>query len=180
LGLLSTIGDFVRLDGNPKLARVDLPDLLTIGSLLATNNNSLATISAPSLAFATLDVQLINLPALTAIELDQLTSIGNDFTLGGLPVLASLPGLARLQSIGGDFVVTGTGSLGDFTGLGALDGVSGSMTITSNAQLRSFTGLTRMAEVGGDLTVTGNPLLPRATSQAFAQRITVRGTVTIN
>ena len=33
---------------------------------------------------------------------------------------------------------------------------------------------------GGDLTITGNPLLPKATSQAFAQRLTVRGLLTIN
>ena len=54
------------------------------------------------------------------------------------------------------------------------------MTVSSNAQLRSFVGLGKLSEVGGDLTITTNPLLPKATSQAFAQRITVRGKLTIN
>jgi hypothetical protein len=54
------------------------------------------------------------------------------------------------------------------------------MTVTGNAQLRSFSGLTRLREVDGDLTITNNQMLPGATSQAFAQRITVHGTVTVN
>ena len=37
-----------------------------------------------------------------------------------------------------------------------------------------------MAQVGGDLTITSNPVLPKATSQAFAHSITVLGTTTIN
>ena len=85
-----------------------------------------------------------------------------------------------MRTIGGALTVTSSGALRDFTGLGALETVAGAMTVTGNAQLRSFSGLTRLREVDGDLTITNNPMLPGATSQAFAQRITVHGTVTVN
>lgn len=180
LPALSTVGDFARFDGDPQLTRIDMPGLLTIGSLFATNNNSLAVISAPSLAFTTTSIQLINLPRLVTTQFDRLTSIGDTLVLSGLPVLGTASGFAMLQSIGGGFSLLNTGSLRDFSGMGALETVSGAMTVTGNTQLRSFTGLTRMKEVGGDLTISNNPLLPATTSQMFAQRITVRGTVTIN
>jgi hypothetical protein len=180
LPALSAIGDFVRFDGDPVLARIDMPALLTTGGLLATNDNSLTTINAPNLVFATTSVQLGNLPRLATVRFDTLTSIGDGLSFTNVPVLSSLSGFARVQSVGGALSLEGAGSLRDFTGMGALEIVSGSMTVTNNAQLRSFTGLDRMKEVGGDLTITSNPLLPKTTSQAFAQRITVRGTVTIN
>lgn len=180
LPALSTVGDFVRFDGDPALTRIDMPALLTVGSLLATNDNSLATITAPSLVFATTGVQLVNLPRLSTARFDSLTSIGDALVLSSLPVLPNLSGFVRVQSIGGAFSLLGTGLVRDFTGLGALASVSGTMTVGSNAQLRSFTGLGKLTEVAGDLTITSNPLLTKATSQAFAQRITVRGKLTIN
>ena len=138
------------------------------------------SLSAPSLVFATSAVQLTNLPRLATAQFDELTSIGDSLVLSNLPVLQNLSGFALVQSIGGAFSLLTTGSLRDFTGLGSLESVSGSMTVMNNSQLRSFTGLGRMTEVGGDLTISTNPLLPKATSQAFAQRITVRGNLTIN
>jgi len=180
LPVLTTIGDFARFDGDPMLAQIDLPALLTAGSLLVTNDNSLTTLAAPALVFATTGVQLFNLPRLTTLGFDHLSSIGDTLVLGSLPRLANLTGFARLQSVGGAFSLTAAGSLHDFTGLGALDSVSGAMTVSNNPVLTSFTGLTRFREVGGGLTITTNSVLPKATSQAFAQRLTVRGTVTIN
>ena len=42
-------------------------------------------------------------------------------------------------------------------------------------------GISSTAELSTTWTITGNtPVLPKTTAQAFAQRITVRGTVTIN
>jgi hypothetical protein len=180
LPALSTVGDFARFGGDPLLTAIDLPSLLTIGSLLVTTDSSLASLRAPGLVFATVQVQLVDLPRLTVIQLDKLTSIGDSLSLATLPLLADLSGFAALHTIGGAFSVQATASLHDFTGLGALETVSGTMMVANNAQLRSFTGLTRMREVDGDLTITGNPMLPRATSQAFAQHLTVHGTVTVN
>lgn len=180
LPALSTVGDFARFTGDPLLGEIDLPALLTIGSFLITTNSSLATISAPNLVFATIDVQMSELPALTTVRFDRLTSIGNSLLLSSLPMLPDLSGFSQVHAIGGAFSLQAAGSLADFTGLDALETVSGTMTVTNNAQLRSFTGLTQMREIDGDLTITNNPLLPRSTSQAFAQRITVHGRVTVN
>ena len=44
----------------------------------------------------------------------------------------------------------------------------------------SFTGLARLKEIGGNLAISANPMLPAATSNAFASHVTVHGTVTIN
>ncbi len=180
LPALSTIGDFIRFDGNPALRRVEMPVLLTLGGLQVSNANLLEVVSAPSLVFATATVQLVNLPRLNTLELDSLTSIGDQLVLNSLADLPTLAGLARLQSIGGAFSVLSTGSLRDFTGLGALEGVSGAMAVSNNPQLRSFAGLAKLREVGGDLTITNNPVLPLTTAQTFGQSITVRGKRMIN
>lgn len=180
LPVLSIVGDFARFESDPVLAALDLPALLTINSLRVSADASLTRFGAPNLVFTSADLQLGSLPRLTSVRFDRLTSIGDALAFGSLPLLADLSGFSQLRTIGGAFSVTSIGALRDFTGMGALETVAGAMTVTGNAQLRSFTGFTRMREVDGDLTITANPLLPSATSQAFAQRITVHGTVTVN
>jgi hypothetical protein len=95
-------------------------------------------------------------------------------------MLPSLGGFTKLESIGNVFTINAAGSLTGFAGLGALEVVSGDMNITNNPQISSFAGLGAFDEVGEDLTITGNSSLPRPIAQAFANGITVRGTVTIN
>ena len=68
----------------------------------------------------------------------------------------------------------------NFTGFGNLETISGDMAVQNNSNLTSFTGLGKMTGVGQNLTITGNTMLPRATSQAFANSITVGGKTTIN
>ena len=58
--------------------------------------------------------------------------------------------------------------------------ISGDMTVQNNAALASFTGLGKLHEIGGGLTIKNNPMLPASASSAFASRVTVHGTVTIN
>ena len=70
--------------------------------------------------------------------------------------------------------------LTNFACLGVLDAVNGIMTISSNNALTSFTGLDVFSHVEGNLTISSNPALPLASAQAFANQITVKGSVTIN
>jgi len=175
----SSIFTIISFD-DPMLTALELPALLTINALRVSADSSLTRLAAPNLVFTSSDLQLGSLAVLTSVRFDHLTSIGDTLALGILPQLADLSGFGQLKTIGGAFSLTTAGNVSDFTGLGALETVAGAMTVTGNAQLRSFTGLSRMREVDGDLTITNNPLLPRATSQAFAQRITVHGTVTVN
>jgi hypothetical protein len=177
---LSIVGDFARFEGDPMLTALELPSLLTINAMRVSGDASLTSLAVPNLVFTSAELHLAALPQLTSARFDRLTSVGDALGLANLPLLGSLSGFGALQTIGGAFSLTSAGSLRDFTGLGALETVAGAMTVTGNAQLSSFTGLTRMRAVDGDLTITNNPQLPRATSQAFAQRITVHGMVTVN
>jgi len=61
-----------------------------------------------------------------------------------------------------------------------IEGISGDMVVQNIPNLTSFSGLSKMTSVGQNLTITGNVMLPKATSQAFANSISVGGKTTIN
>ena len=177
--VVSTIGEFLRFESDPALISIRTPRLLTTGALFVNDNTSLATLEVPSLVFATASIELANLPHVTDLRFDALSSIGTSLVINATPILSGLGGFSSLGSIGGALQIDTT-NLANFSGLGALKVVSGDMRISNNGQLQGFAGLSAIHEVGGDLTISGNPNLPGASAQSFANSITVHGTVTIN
>jgi hypothetical protein len=174
---LTTVGDFVRFDGNGALTTISAPSLLTAGAMFITNDPSLTAVHAPSLLFVTGDFNLGVVAKLATAGFGELTSIGGNLSVLGANQLADLSGFARLNSVGNTLLISASGVTG--FGMTSLAVVSGNLQITNNARLTSFTGLPAMGEVGQDLTITGNPMLPVGVSQAFRDRITVRGKTTI-
>jgi hypothetical protein len=170
----------MQLNGNAALTRIELPSLLTLGGFLVNNATSLATIRAPSLVFATANLELQAVARLTGLDFAELGSIGGTLLVNNAPMLPHLGGFPQLRSIGNALTVTGAGALGSFAGLGVLEVVSGDMNVTNNPQLTSFAGLDALSEIGEDLTITGNPQLPRPVAQAFAAGLIVRGAIVIN
>ena len=77
------------------------------------------------------------------------------------------------------FILDSSG-LTSFAGLGALQSVGADLTVSNNNALTSFSGFDSFQMVGGNLTITSNPALPSGAAQAFANQITVNGSVQIN
>jgi hypothetical protein len=179
LPALVTIGSILHLQSNPALTTVTLPELVLSAAVETQNNSSLATFSAPKLAYVTANFDFLNLPTLTQANFTSLVAVGGRVYWETVPQLANLSGFSSLSSIGGSFTVRACNALVDFTGLSQLVNVAG-MTVMQNAELTSFAGLTSFQKVGGDLMIVANPKLPAASAQAFANAITVSGTTTIN
>ncbi len=180
LPVLTTVGDLIQIDDDGALTSLSTPTLLTAGGVNINNDNALIDVSAPQLVLSTANLTLATLPKLTTLELGSVNSVATTLQISGAPLLADFSGLANIQSVGGDLDVLNNSGIQDFSGLGSLQFVSGSMVVTGNSTLSSFVGLTQFTEIGGALTITGNPLLPPATSHAFASSLTIHGLVTIN
>ena len=180
LPALASVGDFMRFDSNGALATIDAPTLVTAGSLQVTNDPTVATVTAPRLAFATAGVDFANLPALTHLDLTAMSTIGAELHVITTPQLHDLTGLASLQSIGGDLDVEHADALTSFHGLDQLGLVSGDVTFENNAVLASYAGLGQLTEIGGSLTISANPKLPVSSSTAWASGDDVRGAVSIH
>jgi hypothetical protein len=179
LPALVTIGSVLRFQSNPALTTILAPELVLSAAVEIENNNSIATVSAPKLAYVTANFNLVNLPSLAQPNFTSLIAIGGHVYWYQLPQLTSLSAFSSLSSMGGNFTVTACNGLTSFSGLSQLVDVA-NMTVTNNAELTSFAGLSSFQKVGGDLTIVANPKLPTATAQAFASAITVVGTTTIN
>jgi hypothetical protein len=177
---LSAVGDFVRFDTDGALTSIDLPALLSTGSLQIVGNTTLATMTASRLAFASKGIDLTQLPALTHVDLTAVSAIGNELHVIHTPKLVDLTGLASLRTIGGEMTLQQADGLTSFHGLDQLTLVSGNVTITDNASLASFSGLGSLSEIGGSLTISNNPKLAPATSTAWANGVSVHGSVTIH
>ncbi|HEV7557911.1 MAG TPA: hypothetical protein VGO00_20735 [Kofleriaceae bacterium] len=177
---LTTLGDFLQVDGNAALTAVSMPELLTIASILIDNDNSITTFSAPKLLFATNVITLFTLPKLSQLQVPHLTSIGGTLTMNTTPAFANFSAFSTVTTIGGSLIVQNNTGIHNFTGFTALRLISGDMTVVNNASLSSYVGLEQLGEIGGSFKASQNPMLPAATSQAFADRVGVGGTITIN
>jgi len=174
---LVTLSDALTISGNPTLASVSIPSFLTAGTLNIQTDPSLTTLDASGFEYATVDVNLSNLTALTSVNFTALSAIGGTLRLSDSNELV-LSGFDHLMTTGGLWVVAD--QLTDFSGLSSLQSVEGDMTVANCPQLTSFAGLNAMTSVGGNLVISQNPQLPLATAQTFASSVTVKGSVTIN
>ena len=177
---LTSVGDYVRLEANPVLARVDLPVLLAAGSVMAIGDPALTSISAPALVYVTQRIDLRNLSVLDQLDLGQLTSVGDAVTLIGLEQLPDLTGLASVTTIGGTLTIQNSAGPTSVAGLESLELVAGNMVIENNPDLGSLGGMAGLGSVGGDLRIVGNGSLGNAEAQAFAAGLDVGGDVVIS
>jgi hypothetical protein len=82
--------------------------------------------------------------------------------------------------VASDLTVQNANSITDFGGMSVLQTVNGNMLVKDNPNLTGFSGLQMFNHVEGNLTISGNAALSPSVAQAFANQITVKGTVTIN
>jgi hypothetical protein len=177
---LTSLGDGLQVAHDGMLKSVDTPSLVLTGNYLIQADTSLTSVSAPHLSYATVDVTLSNVPALTTVDLGELGAIGGSLTLQAATVLPNLSGFAQLSSVGANATISTCNALSDFTGIGPITTIPGNLTITSNARLSSLAGLEPITEIDGNLLISGNTMLPVQVSNAFASHVTVFGTTTIN
>lgn len=173
---LVTLADGLTFNGNTQLTSLSMPGLLTTGIITIENDTLLTTIDAHNLAYVTVDLSFTNLSSLTGADFSGLKTVA-----GALRVYNASPfvftGFPSLASVGNLQLVTAGNT--DFGGLSALATVSGNMTVWSCPRFTQFTGLDAMTDIGGNLLIMSNPMLSPAVAQAFANSVTVHGTVTI-
>src|SRR5207253_2267853 len=103
----------------------DFPILASAATMFITNDNSLASISAPVMFFCSGGFQLYNLPSLQQLDFSYLTSIAQGLTIDTVPRLTSLSAFSKVTLIGGGFTMQHANALRDFTGLDAVHAITG-------------------------------------------------------
>lgn len=174
---LISMSEGVQISGNPALTTVSLPSLLSTGAVSFENDISLVSIDAHQLSFLTADLAFSNLHSLDTLGFGSLKAIGGTLRVYGNNPF-SFSGFTRLANVGNLWVVS-TAGMPDFTGLSALTKIAGNMTLQSNPQLASFVGLDNMTTIGGNLAILDNAAMTHSTAQAFANKVSVAGSVMI-
>ena len=138
-----------------EITSVDLPCLRTAGSLYVGYNESLESISLPSLEEVTVNLRIANMDALDSLDLSSLTTVPEGINISDL---ASLP---------------------DLEGLSSLATLTSGLSIYRNDSLGSLDGLSSLVSVGGSLYIQDNASLCQADAEAFAASVEVVGSVTV-
>ena len=178
LASLQKVSVTVLVNSNDALATVTFPSLATTSGIQLHNNRALTTASFPSLVVTnTLQIQLD--PMLRSVSAPHFIAATGSMELSMLPALTTVD-LTGLTTIGGALTLSGLTTLPSLAGFNTLGGISGDMTVQTCNALTSFTGLEQLEQIGGNLTIIANTNLPKPIAQAFAARVAVGGTTTIN
>lgn len=178
LASLQKISVTLLASANDTLTTIEMPALATTSGIQILNNPELTTASFPALVVSNVFQAQFD-PKLHTISASHFIAATGAVDLSSLPVLTTVD-LKGLTTIGGSFTLRGLTTLGSLSGFTALGGISGDMVVQSCNALTSFTGLDELERIGGNLTISANPNLPVPAAQAFAQRVSIGGTTTIN
>jgi len=104
--------------------------------------------------------------------LNNLVTIGGDFTIQDDNIITNLEGIDNLNSIGGNFLIGqypglggaghvpgGNPSLESLTGTYSLTSIGGDLVVGMNDTLTSLAGLENITSIGGDLIIHSNDVL---------------------
>ena len=177
--MLTTIGALSQFYSDDSLTTVSFPALVTAGQLYLQSDAKLTSVSAPRLSSTTGDIQMDNDPLLANLDLSNITLVGGALAVRTAPSVTTLATFSHVTLIGGALTLDHADGLVDFSGLDAVTAIDGDMIVTNNLRLQSFRGLGSLSEIGGALTISGNAALPLSAANAFANRVTVHGRVTI-
>jgi hypothetical protein len=178
LASLQKINVTLLITTNDALATIEFPSLATTSGVQVLNNRTAVSASFPSLVFTNAFQVQFN-PMLRTISAPTFIAATGTFDLSTLPSLTTLD-VSALTSIGGALTLSGLSTLSSLSGFSSLGGISGDMTLQSCTALTNLSGLDQLERIGGNLTITANPNLPTSTAQAFATRVAIGGTTTIN
>lgn len=99
-------------------------------------------------------------PEFTTLNgLENLTSIGKDFTLSVYQSLSDISALKNLTSVGGDLRISSNSSLQYLTGFDNLDSIGGNLSVLGNTTLKNLTALENLTFVGGYIDIHHNSQL---------------------
>jgi hypothetical protein len=137
----------ISLNYNARLTQVELPSLLSAGTLIDVEDN----------------------PLLTSLKLPLIESAGMTFSRNGAAATATslgLPALRRAASL----TIGINPALQNLDGLGALE-VAGNVNISGNIGLKQVDGLAQLSRVG-DLLITSNAALTSAAGLGKLSKLT--------
>jgi hypothetical protein len=127
------------------------------------------------------DVEILNSSINNLEGLSQLTKIGGSLNISSLSnnhAFTTLDGLENLTSIGKDFTLSANQSLSDISALENLKSVGGDLNISSNSALQYLTGLENLDSIGGNLLIRANNTIESLT--AFENLTVIGGDIDIN
>jgi hypothetical protein len=103
------------------------------------------------------DLTINNQYIISLNGLNNLTSIGGDFTVRFCDGLINMTGLNNLEVIGGSFASKDNYALLNFVGLNNVYTISGDLFLDMNYKLSSLTGFDKLDYLGGSLVASNNP-----------------------
>ncbi len=89
-------------------------------------------------------------------DLQNISSIGGDFTIVDCSNLTTLSGLENLTAVSGDFIIENNDNLTNLSGLDNLTSIDRTLAITDNNGLTDLSGLSSLTFVGSSLDITNN------------------------
>ncbi|MBW6492596.1 MAG: T9SS type A sorting domain-containing protein, partial [Lentimicrobium sp.] len=146
LSILSEIGGLLWINTTYDLANLEgLNGIVSIGGDLVIGNASMAGSGNQILE----DFSGLN----------NLETIGGDFSVSFNPILINFQGLSSLVTVGGDFRVGYNPSLINFEGVESLISIGEDLILGSNESMTNLTGLDNLSSIGGEIRIYGNSAL---------------------
>ncbi|MEZ4266624.1 MAG: hypothetical protein R3F39_09620 [Myxococcota bacterium] len=141
--VLSTIGAYLMVSGNPSLTTVDIPSLGSVSAMLGGTGI------------------LLNANNLISLDLSGLTILDRTFAITSEPNLMNA-GIVplTLNTVGTHVTFSNNLSLDNLNAFATITDIGGDLTIDNNDVLTDITGISGVANIGGGLTVRGQAALP--------------------
>lgn len=159
LGYVKHIPGSVAVTNNPALENLrGLDSLRTVGGGLRVDANgfglkNLRELSALTSIGGDLYIES-NAGMFSFTGMEHLTSVGGDFTVGG--IVFDYQGFHHLKTIGGNVDIIGNANLGSLRGLDSLQTIGGLLGIVDNDNLPDLQGLNALTSVGDRLIIEGH------------------------